>query len=104
MTLSIVIKCVVSLRNYVAFTVTYGFTRAVTYDYEGTKEYYNKKTYQYEKKPMLVVDNFVRILGKTLDSVVLWPFIVAHDLKRLECFTLGKDIREYSPTLGKDLK
>ena len=98
MNLSIVKKGAVSLRNYVAVTVAYGFTRAVTYDYEGTKEYYNKKTWKHEKKPMLVVDNLGVILGKTIDSVVFWPFIVAHDLKRLECFAVGVDLKEYGST------
>ncbi len=81
--------------RYVAATAAYGFTRAVTYDYDGTQRYYNFNGAKYETKTMLVVDNVGRIVWKTGMAVFRWPFMLRRDAVRLECFACGKDLKEY---------
>ena len=80
---------------YVNTTLAYGFTRAVTYDYEGEKKYYNEKKEKYEKKEMLIFDKIGQISAKTFAALFGWPFMLGDDLPRLECAVLGKDHREY---------
>jgi hypothetical protein len=81
---------------YVVSTAAYGFTRAVTYDYEKTAEYYNRKTFRYESKDMLFTDRVGTILGKTFSAITGWPFLLGRDLIRLECAARGKDLSEYA--------
>ena len=80
---------------YINTTLTYGFTRAVTYDYEGEKYYRNKKTAEYEKKEMLIFDKIGRISMKTVAATFAWPVMLGDDLIRLECVVRGKDPAEY---------
>lgn len=54
------------VRLYVKGTGLYGFTRAVTWEYEGKKEYYNAKTYEFEVKNKLFVDKACDVVGKTV--------------------------------------
>jgi hypothetical protein len=78
-----------------AATAVYGFTRAVTYDYDGTNKYYNRETKQFETKPLLITDNVGRITGKTFETMIFWPITMQKDVARLECFARGKDHKEY---------
>ena len=83
------------LRVYLGTTLAYGFTRAVTYDYNGKKYYLNEKTGRHEKKEMLLVDNIGSITGATVAAVVVWPSMLGADLARLECAAKGVDHSEY---------
>ena len=94
-----IVKCV---NMYVGVTATYGLTRSVTYDYEGTAEYYNRKTHVYECKEMLFIDKVGTILGKTCHAISSWPFVLRKDLCRLECAMKSKDLSEYSSCSLKD--
>lgn len=82
-------------RAYVNGTMAYGFTRAVTYDYKGTKRYYNNKIDHSEVKEMLLVDKISRITGGTMGAIFWWPMMMHEDLTRLECAIRGKDATEY---------
>lgn len=84
-----------ALRLYVNGALAYGFTRAVTYDYESSKQYYNDKTGREEKKEMLLVDKLGTVWGKTVSTLIFWPGMLGADLARLECAVKGKDPREY---------
>ncbi len=86
---------------YVGVTAAYGFTRAVTYDYEKTAEYYNRKTFRYEHKEMLFTDKVGTILGKTCLAITAWPNVLGRDLTRLECASRGKDLSEYASYSSK---
>ncbi len=90
------------INVYVGATAAYGFTRAVTYDYEKTAEYYNRKTFCYESKEMLFTDKAGTILGKTCFAITGWPFLLGRDLIRLECAARGKDLSEYEKHSFKD--
>ena len=83
------------LNWYVNTTLLYGFGRAVTYDYEGTKKYWNKKEERYEKKEMLALDKIGSVLFKSFATIIVWPGMLGDDLARLECRVRGKDIEEY---------
>lgn len=83
------------LNWYVNTTLLYGFGRAVTYDYEGTKKYWNKKQERYEKKEMLMLDKIGRVSIKSFAAIILWPGMLGDDLARLECRVRGKDVEEY---------
>jgi hypothetical protein len=83
------------LRLYVNGALVYGFTRAVTYDYESSKRYYNEKTGKKEEKEMLIVNKLGTISGKTVSAIILWPGMLGEDLARLECALRGKDPKEY---------
>ena len=80
---------------YLNTTLVYGFTRAVTYDYESEKHYYNKQTGVYEEKEMLIFDKIGRISFKTFAATVAWPVMMGDDLTRLECAVRGKNPSEY---------
>ncbi len=80
---------------YLGSTMLYGFGRAVTYDYEGTKKYFNKKNERYELKEMLLLDKIGSVLFKSIVTITVWPFMLGEDLARLECHLCGKDIKEY---------
>ncbi len=86
------------MNRYLCVTLSYGFVRAVTYDYEGTKNYYNQKTQEFETKPMLYIDDIGRVLFRTLAAGTAWPIMLSDDLARLECAARGKDPAEYSLT------
>ena len=80
---------------YMGSTILYGFGRSVTYDYEGTRKYWNKKLERYEKKEMLVLDKIGRVSIKSFAAIIMWPGMLGDDLARLECHVCGKDIEEY---------
>jgi len=80
---------------YVKSTFLYGFGRAVTYEYEGTGKYWNKKLERSETKEMLILDKIGRVMGKSFSAIFVWPFLLGEDLFRLECHVRGKDIEEY---------
>ena len=82
-------------RVYFNTCLAYGFARSVTYDYKGTKKYYNEVTEKREEKDMLIVDKIGRITGSTCAALFLWPGMLGEDLARLECAVKGKDAREY---------
>jgi hypothetical protein len=84
-----------AFRVYFRTCLAYGFTRSVTYDYKGTKKYYNEVTEKREEKDMLLVDKIGRITGSTCAALVMWPGMLGEDLARLECAVKGKDAREY---------
>ena len=83
------------LRLYVNSALAYGFTRAVTYDYESSKQYYNDRTGRREEKEMLLVDKLGTVSSKTVSAILLWPGMLGEDLARLECAVKGKDPKEY---------
>jgi hypothetical protein len=83
------------LNWYVNTTLLYGFGRAVTYDYEGTGKYWNKKLERSELKEMLVLDKIGRVMGKSVQAIFVWPGMLGEDLYRLECHVRGKDSEEY---------
>jgi len=83
------------LRVYLKSTALYGFTRAVTWNYEGKKEYYNSTTHRYETKEKLIVDKAVSVLGGTFAAYFSWPSMLCDDLTRLECAVKGRDAGEY---------
>lgn len=83
------------MHAYVNTTLVYGFTRAVTYDYNGSRKYYNAKTDKYEVKEMLLIDKVGRVSFNTFAAVTAWPFMLRHDFTRLECAIKGKDPSEY---------
>ena len=85
------------MNIYCSTTCLYGFTRAVTYDYEGTKTYIHKTTLKTENKKMLLVDVVGNIAGKTILSISQWPFMLRKDLGRLECYAKGNDFDDYTP-------
>ena len=84
-----------ALRAYIGTTMAYGFARSATYDYEGTKFYYNEKTGRGERKERLFVDKIGRVAGHSVAAVGVWPCMVWGDLATLECHAKGKDPREY---------
>ena len=91
-----VIKLAVkAVRVYVQSVAVYGFTRAVTWDYAGSKEYYNARTHEYEIKEKLLVDKAWCVLDGTFSAYFAWPFMLGDDLTRLECAVKGRDAREY---------
>jgi len=83
------------VRLYLKGTGLYGFTRAVSWEYEGKKEYYNAKTDEIETKEKLIVDKAWGVLGGTFSAFFAWPFMLWDDLTRLECAVKGRDAREY---------
>ncbi len=80
---------------YLKCTALYGFSRAVTWDYDGTKEYYNARTRKYEVKGKLMVDKAQSVLGGTFSACYAWPFMICDDLTRLECAVKKRDVCEY---------
>jgi hypothetical protein len=82
-------------RLYLQGTAAYGFTRAVTWDYEGKREYYNAKTRTYEVKEKLFVDKAGAAAKGTFSAWFAWPVMLGGDLARLECAVMGRDAREY---------
>lgn len=90
------VKKVLSLSSkYTLLTMGYGFTRAVTYDYETKREYFNHSSEKYEVKPMLYVDRVCMVAGKSFSSMIKWPCMLRKDFSRLECWMYGKDYHEY---------
>ena len=83
------------LRNYAAATFAYGAVRASTYEYEGTREYYNRRTRAFETKPMLGIDRLGRIMCHGFQAFGGWPLMLGGDLTRLECAARGLDRVEY---------
>lgn len=90
------VKFFTYMNRYFCATMTYGFIRAVSYDYEGTKVYFNHKTMQYETKPLLYTDFAGRMFVRAFSAIVAWPYMMGEDFVRLECFMRGKDPAEYS--------
>jgi hypothetical protein len=82
-------------RRYLAATLAYGFTRAVTYDYEDQVFSYNYGKKSYDGHPLLVADTAALIVLKTAVTPVLWPAILHHDVSRLECFWFDKAPPKY---------
>ena len=80
---------------YVSSTFLYGTVRALTYDYEGSKRYYNAKTSKSERKELLITDTIGLLAVKSTAAMVAWPIMICDDMRRLECFLRGKDIKEY---------
>ena len=85
-------------RYYVNATLGYGFTRAVTYDFSGTKEYFNKKSGKYETKEMILTDKLTGVVSRTCAAITVWPVMLAEDFRRLEFSITRKDALEYSAT------
>jgi hypothetical protein len=83
------------VRLYLKGTALYGFTRAVTWEYEGKKEYYNARTREFETKEKLIVDKAAGIAGGTFSAYFAWPYMLGDDLTRLECAVKDRDAREY---------
>jgi hypothetical protein len=83
------------VRVYLKSTALYGFTRAVTWEYEGKKEYYNARTREFETKEKLIVDKAYGVLRGTFSAYFAWPCMLADDLTRLECAVKGREAREY---------
>ena len=83
------------LDRYLDVTILYGLTRAVTYNYEGSRWYYNKNTKALEMKEMLLVDKIGHITSKTFAAVCMWPWMLHEDLTRAECAVRGKNPLEY---------
>jgi hypothetical protein len=90
------------VKLYGGTVAAYGFTRAVTYDYENTAEYYNRKTFRYERKEMLFTDKVGTVLEKTCIAITGWPYLLGRDLTRLECAARGRDLSEYARFSNKD--
>jgi hypothetical protein len=88
------------VSRYVNLTFGYGAVRALTYDYEGSKNYYNAKTHHYETKPMLWTDSVGRVCLHSIAAITAWPVMLFGDLKRLECFARGLDRAAYTESLG----
>jgi len=82
-------------RLYAHTTLAYGFTRAVTYNYEGQRDYFNERTRKYEPREKLVVDKLASVSGGTFAALFLWPRMLGQDMARLECYLRGKDASEY---------
>ena len=82
-------------RRYLALTLGYGFTRAVTWDYNGKNEYYNREKFAYEEKEMLITDKIGRITWNTWAAVTAWPFMMGEDFRRLEFAVTGKNPSQY---------
>jgi hypothetical protein len=90
-------KYVLKLVNYYVWgTVAYGFTRAVSYDFTGSHNYYNEKLRKFETKEMLFTDKLGTVAWKTFQAISAWPVMIVHDLNRLECAVTGKDLKEFS--------
>ena len=83
------------IRAYVHTTMAYGFTRGVTYNYEGQQRYYNAKAGIYELKDRLLIDKFGSVMAGSFAAIFLWVPMVGQDLTRLECAVRGKDAHEY---------
>ncbi len=83
------------LNYYCCGTISYGFVRSVTYDWDGMRRYYQKSTGSYEKKEKLVVDKVGSVLFSTVAALSCWPFYLSRDLMRLECAVRGKAAAEY---------
>ncbi len=83
------------VKVYLQSTVLYGFTRVVTWDYEGKKEYYNARTREFETREKLIVDKACSVFGGTCAAYFAWPFMLGDDLTRLECAVKGLEAREY---------
>jgi len=83
------------VKVYLQSTTLYGFTRAVTWDYEGRKEYYNVRTQEFETKEKLFADKACSVLGGTCSAYFAWPRMLVDDLTRLECAVKGREAREY---------
>ena len=75
--------------------MSYGFTRAVTYDYEKSTEYFNHNTRKFESKHPLLACTFSRTAINTFAAVSMWPLMLGEDLMLLECAVRGKDAAEY---------
>jgi hypothetical protein len=82
-------------RRYLALTLGYGLTRAVTWDYSGKKEYYNREKVAYEEKEMLITDKIGRITCNTWAAVTAWPLMLSEDFRRLEFAVTGKSPSHY---------
>lgn len=83
------------VRRYAYATMTYGFGRAVTYDYKSSREYFNHKTYDFERKPPLVIDTISSTISHAFAAPFMWPTMLTEDLARLECVVRGRDSAEY---------
>ncbi len=81
--------------RYSFATLSYGFVRSTTYDYESRKIYLNRKVDELEEKDMLLIDQTGRVLTRTCTAVLLWPVMLGDDLARLECFVRGRNPLEY---------
>jgi hypothetical protein len=83
-------------RRYFAVTMGYGFTRAVTFDNDSSKqEYWNKKRMVFEEKEMLFTEKIVRVITNTFAAITVWPVMMGDDFRRLEFAVTGKDPNEY---------
>jgi hypothetical protein len=83
------------MKWYMRSTILYGFGRAVTYDYEDTRKYWNNKHERYENKEKLVVDKISWVMSKSFSTIFVWHLMLGDDLTRLECHVRGKDYEEY---------
>lgn len=90
-----VISLTKTAQYYVYATLGYGFARAVTYDYTGKKNYYNKKTKEHETKEMLLTDKLTGIAKRSFAAITVWPLMMSEDLRSLEFAVTGKDASEY---------
>ena len=92
-------RIIKTIKIYAATTFSYGLFRALSYDYAGSKEYFNKKTRKYETKEMLLTDKIGRITHSAFAAITFWTIMMGEDLAMLECKARGKDVDEYD--IGK---
>ena len=82
-------------RNYFCATMAYGFTRAATYEYSGTRIYHNEVSGLYETKEILLIDSIGNVASRTFAATFGWPHMLGQDLAQLECIVKGKNPKEY---------
>ena len=83
------------VRRYVGVTLSYGAMRALTYEYDGTQNYYDSTKDKFETKPMLWSHTLGRAMSHSVAAVTVWPVMLGKDLARLECLLRGLDHATY---------
>ena len=83
------------LAYYLCGTLSYGFIRSVSYNWNSTRRYHENSTGLYVLKEKLIIDKIGSVTGDTLAAVAVWPVMMGEDLVRLECVVRGKDSGEY---------
>jgi len=83
------------LAYYVCGTLSYGFIRSVSYNWNSERRYYENSTGSYALKEKLIVNKIGSVVGETVAAVAVWPVMMGEDLVRLECVVRGKDPGEY---------
>ena len=80
---------------YICCTISYGFVRAVTYDWSSTRRYHQASTRTYETKEKLLADKIGSVVSQTCVACWVWPWMLSMDLMRLECYVREKSIMDY---------